>query len=321
MLPVDSVVPDRVIAMIVVVLAALAHGWRARPGALSQNWVVAIKLSVIALFVGLAVYAASATGAHTPIAPPAGPFSLAVFAGSLVWISLSYSGFNAAVYVAGEARDAKSTVPRAMLLATLLVTLVYLALNAVFVGLAPQEAVSGRPDVAAAAAGALMGARGEMLVRVVAALALLSSVSSMMMAGPRVFAKMADDGLFPAALRSGREAPSAAIAMQAVLACGVILISDLQGLLSYLGLTLSLSAALTVSCVFVLRRRHGAAAVPVTGSVLLPALYVVATLVLAALTLQRAPEQVIGTLSTVVSGGLVFAWLRRRGRRRGTGAP
>ena len=70
-------------------------------------------------------------------------FSISTFAGSLVWISLSYSGFNAAVYVAGEARDGARTVPAALLRATLAVTAIYLALNAVFVGFAPYAEVAG----------------------------------------------------------------------------------------------------------------------------------------------------------------------------------
>lgn len=312
--PADSMLPTGSIAVGTVLVAALAHGLRARPGALSQNFVVGVKLVFLAGFVGLATWAAITQPIARVVGEPT-PFSMASFAGSLVWISLSYSGFNASVYVAGEARNARVTVPRSMVIATLLVTAIYLALNFVFVGLVPQEVVSGRPDVAAAAAGALLGARGETLVRAVAALALLSSVSSMMMAGPRVFAKMADDGLFPARLRLRGETPRGAIVMQALLACVVILVTDLQGLLSYLGLTLSLSAALTVSCVFVLRRRHGADAVPVQGTAIVPAVFVVATLALATLSVLRDPQQVVGTLLTLVSGGLCYAVIRSRQKR------
>lgn len=309
--PPDSPLPEGSIAVATVLVAAIAHGLRARPGALGQNFVVGIKLLLILGFLAWSVGAAF-TRPPASLAASLEPFSLGAFAGSLVWISLSYSGFNAAVYVAGEAREPRITVPRAMLIATAVVTAIYLGLNAVFVGFVPVEVVSGRPDVAAAAAEALLGERGAALVRWVAALALLSSVSSMMMAGPRVFAKMADDGLFPARLRLRGETPRHAIFMQAVLACVVIVVSDLQGLLSYLGLTLSLSAALTVGCVFPLRRRHGAAAVPVAGSVVLPGVFVVATLGLAGLSVAHDPSQVVGTGFTIVSGGLLYLSLRPR---------
>ena len=81
--------------------------------------------------------------------PP--PFEWSAFALTVMWISLSYSGFNAAVYVAGEAVDAKRNVPRALLIGTLGVTLIYLALNAIFVYGAPAGVIAGREDVAARA--------------------------------------------------------------------------------------------------------------------------------------------------------------------------
>ena len=206
-----------------------------------------------------------------------------------------------------------------MLRATIAVTLVYLALNLVFVGFVPCADVQGRPDVAVAAASSLLGDAGARLVRAVVALALLSSVSSMIMAGPRVFARMADDGVFPAALRFRGETPAAAIAVQAALAIVLVLVSDLRSLLGYLGLTLSLSAALTVSCVFVLRRRHGTAAVPVTGSVVLPGIYVVATVTLAVLAAGRQPQEWLAAGVTVASGLIAWRLIGRRGTSRGRG--
>jgi len=310
--PEASAVPENVLAVTSVLVATALHGVRARPGAWSQNVVVGLKLVVLAGFAAVAVGAWRTGGASWPVVE-AGPFDLAAFAGSLVWISLSYSGFNAAVYVAGEAKDPARTVPRAMLLATLGVTVVYLVLNAIFVGFVPFEDVVGRPDVAFAAAESLLGNAGATVVRAIVALALLSSVSSMIMAGPRVFAQMADDGLFPASLRFRGDVPTAAILAQAALAITVILVSDLESLLSYLGLTLSLSGALTVSCVFFLRRRHGASAVPVAGSIALPAVYVVATIVLAGLSLQNQPERaLLATAVTVTTGLVVYTFVARR---------
>lgn len=309
--PPGSTVPADLVAVGAIVVAAVLHGRRARPGAWSQNAIVLVKLLLLAAFVGLALVAGVGTQTAGP-SGPAPPFSLTAFAGTLVWISLSYSGFNAAVYVAGEARDAARTVPAAMLRATVAVTVVYLLLNLVFVGLAPADAVRGRPDVAFAAAEALLGPVGAQIVRAIVALALLSSVSSMIMAGPRVFAQMAEDGLFPAALRLRGEVPTRAIVVQAALAAVVVLVSDLESLLGYLGLTLSLCAALTVSCVFVLRRRLGPDAVRVTGPAALPAFYVLATVGLAVLAARRQPAGWLALLLTVATGLLLYAWVRRR---------
>ena len=134
-----------------------------------------------------------------PAASEAGPWGLA-FAEALVWISLSYSGFNAAVYVAAEAKAPK-VVAKALLVGTVAVVVMYLLLNAAFVLAPPPADIAGQPDVAARAARAIGGANLETAVRGVIGLALFTSVLSMMMAGPRVYAKMAEDGFLPPQLR------------------------------------------------------------------------------------------------------------------------
>ena len=242
-------------------------------------------------------------------------FSLTAFAGALVWISLSYSGFNAAVYVVDEARDARRTVPRSMWTATLAVTALYLALNAVFVLAPPPDVVAGREDVAAAAARFIGGDAFAAAVRVLIALALWTSVSAMTMAGPRVYAKMAADGLFPRVLLpssgSATGPPRAAIALQVALAVFAVWISGIEGLLSYLGFTLWLSTAATVAVLFLLRRREGAEAVPVPGYPFVPALYVGAVLVFAVLAAFRAPSELAAAAVTLALGAIAYFVFRR----------
>ena len=121
--------------------------------------------------------------------------------------------------------------------------------------------MAGREAVAAAAAQSIGGSSLTLAIRFVTVLALITSVFSLVMAGPRVYARMADDGVFPKFFRfGGGGAPTAAILAQAVLAIALIAMSDLRGLLSYLGFTLSVSAAMTVASLFVVARREGRAA-------------------------------------------------------------
>jgi APA family basic amino acid/polyamine antiporter len=91
--------PPKSLAIALIVIAALLHGARARAGVGVQNAVVFLKFALILIFISAAIFAAKTFGsdAAVPVSPE---FSLTAFAGSLVWISLSYSGFNAAVYVA-----------------------------------------------------------------------------------------------------------------------------------------------------------------------------------------------------------------------------
>lgn len=298
--------PPGLAACVMVALAAVLHGIRVTMGAAAQNFVVVVKLLMMAGFLAFAAYVGMTRGA-SPAPTPAEPFSFFVFAGSLVWISLSYSGFNAAVYVAGEAKDARRTAPRALWIGTAVVTVLYVALNAAFVYLPPFEAVVGREDVAAAAAEAIGGSGLALLIRVITVTALVTSVFSLVMAGPRVYARMADDGVFPRFFRfGGQGAPTAAIVGQAALAIVLILMSDLRGMLSYLGFTLSISAALSVASLFVIARREGRRAISVWGYPFTPAFYVGATLLLAALAGRREPVQLLTAIITIVSGSVVY---------------
>jgi APA family basic amino acid/polyamine antiporter len=276
--------------------------------------VVFLKFALILIFIAVAVFAAKTLAVDAT--PPAPAFSLTAFAGSLVWISLSYSGFNAAVYVAGEARQAGTIVPRAMWIGTLIVTILYLALNSIFVYLAPYELVAGREDVAAVAAQSIGGQSLALLVRAIIALSLLTSVFAMIMIGPRVYAKMAEDKVFPALFRFRGEVPRAAIAFQAVAAILVVAFSSLKNLLSYLGFTLSLSAALTVFCLFLIPKGSGESD-RITGYPFVPALFIAATVLLAGLAVWRNPGELIATVVTVISG-IILYFVLNKGNKTGS---
>ena len=154
-------------------------------------------------------------------------------------------------------RDPEKTIPRSLLLGTALVTLLYLALNAVFVFAAPMAELAGKLDVGRIAARAIGGAVLEEAVAGLIALALVSSVSSLVMAGPRVYAQMAADGVLPRGLAVTSGPPRAAIALQAGLALFFLWSATFDALLTWIGFTLSISTAATVAALIVLRKREG----------------------------------------------------------------
>ena len=304
------------IATSVIAVAAMLHAFRLRQGAWVQNLAVALKLILIG---GFCAFAVGAVGVddwqglnemdeRAELVPP---FSIAAFALTLMWISFSYSGFNAAVYIAGEVPVARKIVPRGLLLGTFVTMLVYLALNAVFVLAAPYDAIAFQEDVAAAAAQAIGGDWLAIAVRVVIAIALFTSVSAMTMVGPRVYAKMADDGLMPRALRLKGETPMLSVLMQSALAIVVVWIAGLRELLSYLGFTLALCTAATVATLFVVARRQPRIAAALPGYPWAPLVFVSFTLVFAALAATQSPWEMAAALATLVSGLLLYAGVRR----------
>ena len=124
------------------------------------------------------------------------------------------------------------------------------------------------------------------------------------MSGPRVYAKMADDGLFPRWFRFEQRPPTVAIWFQAILAITVVCITTLKDLLGYLGLTLSICSALTISMLFVMRYRKQIDRLPGWG---IPAgIYVIATLVLAVLYAFERPLQTVAVVATICVGVAVY---------------
>ena len=282
--------PEDVVAIAVVLLCGAAHGLRGNVGRFVQNVVVVLKITVLAAFLCLACLKLNTHSWHVLplVEQPTGLAFVTAVATSVVWISLSYAGFNAAVYVAAESAEASRVVPKALVVGTVLVTFIYLFLNAVFVTSAPPEELIWQEDVAAVSARSLGGARLEFLVRGAVVLGLLSSVSGMILSGPRVYARMADDGVFPRFFAARDGGIQKSVALQTLLAIVLILVQRLLvefgilstsflGLLIYLGTTLSISSALCVATLFFPSVRAQDPGRPVWVS-LLSAVYVVATL-------------------------------------------
>lgn len=249
------------IAAAVIVAATLCHLIGISIGAGVQNALVAAKLVLLGVVIVWAFALAPSEAWQGGALPersnswwPESYAAWSVLAGSMSWVALSYTGFNAAIYVAGEARDASRMVPRAMLLATVVVTAIYLLLNYVFVYAPPPEEIAFQKNVASIAASAIGGARLEWLVRVTVVLAMTSSVFAMLLAGPRVYQKMAEDGVMPQFFRSAGS-PRLAILAQGTLSLIAVFLADLLQLMTYLGLTLSACGALAVLSLWWVRRK------------------------------------------------------------------
>jgi len=305
--------PPGMLGIASILIFGFLHAFVLRVGLGAQNIVVLAKVGLLCAFIGFAMrYFPGGWEGMQVTTEPVG-FSLSKMAGTLVWISLSFSGFNAAIYISGEVRDPKRTVPRALLTGTLLVTLFYLLLNFVFLFGPSPVAVKGEADIAAIAAKAIGGEQLAFLIRVIVSVATLSSVSSMLIAGPRVYAQMAKDGVFPHWFRSakqgGLDVPVKAICLQVVLACLMVYFTQIRGLLDYLGFTLSVSAALTVACIFWTQREEETT----QGrgfAIFVASIYVSVTLGLAGLSLYNQFSQLYGFLVTIVSGLILFSLMK-----------
>jgi basic amino acid/polyamine antiporter, APA family len=296
--------PPAVGGSFLILVFALVHAIEVRRGAQVQNGAVLLKVLLILAFVIVAF-----ERLVPPVPESAAAFSVPAFGVSLVWISFSYSGWNAAVYVSGEIRDPERTVPRSLLLGTAVVTILYVALNAVFVFAAPAKELAGRLEVGRIAARAVGGSVLEEAVAALIALVLVSSVSSLVMAGPRVYAKMAADGYLPAWLAMGDRPPRPAIALQAALALLLLWSASFDALLTTIGFTLGVSTAATVVALLVLRRREGNA-VAIPGFPVVPVVFLIGVVGMTLFSMAQRPVESLVGFGTMLAG--VAAWLVSR---------
>lgn len=306
-----SIGEDRIVyvAAAAIVLAAVANMVSTSAGAWLQNSLVIIKLVLLTIFVVIAFSVPSGRWYANEVPTTQWPATqwqlILAMAGSLVWVSLSYTGFNAAIYVAGEVQRAERWVPRSMLVATIVVTVLYLLLNYIFVHGAAAEKIAFKPEVALIAAQELHGNGLASLVRVVVCLATLTSVWSIAITGPRVYVQMTQDGVMPNWLVGRGPTPRLAILAQAILAMIVVYFASLEKMLGYLGLTLSLCAAVTVACVW-LPAKQGE---PPTSWLarIAATIYVIASLALIVLASFSRVYEAVAAGCTIVFGLLFLA--------------
>jgi APA family basic amino acid/polyamine antiporter len=254
--------PGQGLAIVVVIAFGAIHALGVRPGARAQTTLTTFKVGLLVAFLAAGFLAGAGDAAHLarPLERAAGAPLPAAFAVSLVLVMFSYSGFNAAAYLGGEVRDPARTLPRALLAGTGLVAFLYVALNGLFLYARPLADYAGRVNVGEIAADALFGPKVAGLFGLLMAGALLSTVSAMMMAGPRVTWAMARRGAFPG--WAGRVDPATgtpvrAIALHAIVAAAMAVTGTMISLMTFIGFALSLFAALTVGALLVHRWRGG----------------------------------------------------------------
>jgi APA family basic amino acid/polyamine antiporter len=244
--------PPTLAAGTVLVASAALHGWDARVSARWQVALTAVELALIAGFVAVGAWGAVGLPARRPVGDVGG---LAV---SLLYITYAYSGWNAAAYVAGELRDPAREAPRALLGGTLVVTAIYLCLQAVFLASGDPARLAGEVEVGALAATAWLGPVGGRVTAALIAWCLASMVGATLVTGSRLLAAFADD--VPAWAWFGRRgaggAPARALWVLTVLGSALAATAALEDLLAWMGMLLACASTLAVLGVAALRWRE-----------------------------------------------------------------
>jgi APA family basic amino acid/polyamine antiporter len=218
-----------------------------------------LKVGLIVVIIAAGFYSSDAQSiSFLPAKGDAALIASTPFAVSLFWVMYAYSGWNASTYITSEIRNPARSIPLSVGLGTLLVTALYVGLNAVFLRTTPVAEMVDKQQVALIAGMHIFGLAGGKIVTLFICLGLISTVSAMMWIGPRVTVAMGEDlpVLHRLARRNRRGIPVNAILTQFVIVNVMLLTATFQAVVNYVQFSLTLCSALTVLGVFVLRWRQ-----------------------------------------------------------------
>src|ERR687895_1622437 len=227
-----------------------------RHGSRLQTIVTGAKLAAIALLIigGLTI---SPSGA--PLASAPADFGTSDVLLGLVAGLFAFGGWHMVSYTAEETVNPERTIPRALMLGTLIVTVCYIALNAIYLRVLSIDGVTASTRIAADAAEALVGPVGATLVAVLVILSTFGALNGIILAGPRVYFSMARDGLllqWAAALHPRFGTPVRSILLQAAWACVLVMTDTYRGLFTRVVYTEWIFFGLLAVGIVVLRRRR-----------------------------------------------------------------
>ncbi len=307
----------------VVALVTVAHLRGLRFSSSFQNVFTVVKVGLVLVFVAAAAFGErSAAIDFTPRAEDLDVVMGSPFAISLLFVMFAYSGWNASTYITGEVVDPAKNVPRSLVLGTTLVMLLYVALNWAFLVISPIADLAGQVEIGHIVAVEVFGQVGGRWMSAMLCIALISTISAMTWAGPRVTQTMGQDFAFFRAFAVTHHggSPRRAILLQAAIVLVLLLTAAFEVVLVYIQFTLVLSSFLTVLGVFELRRKAPDLPRPYKtwGYPVTPLLFLVISLATMGHTLVTRPWESLAGLVTVAAG-LPIYWLSPRRAAEGEG--
>lgn len=299
----------RLIALLSLLLVATFISFGLRTGSGIHAAITILNLVLVVGFAVIVLGRSSETGyLGSALDGPAVPADLPSLASALVLVMFAYSGWNAAAYIGEEIRSPARNIPLALLLGTGLVVAVYILINFAYFSAAPLDSLVGTIPVAEVTAAHVFGPVGRNLVNLLILVSILSSLTAMSIAGPRVYFAMSRDGLFPhwlSAVDPQRKVPARAIWFQTAAAAILVLVGDFYQILVYSGFVLILFATLTVSALYRVSRAR-----------ILPTVFILINAGILSMAVTANPWEALAGLVTVGAGIPVYFYFRSRSLNR-----
>jgi APA family basic amino acid/polyamine antiporter len=319
----------RLVAIAAILILSAINYVSVRQGSALQTALTIIKVAAIALVIGLgAAYVLGAIPATPPHAVATAQTTRAVvpswdaFVTALVAALFAYGGWHMVTYAAGETVDPARTIPRALLIGTLIVTACYVGVNAAYLTVLPLQTVVSSTRVAADFADTVLGTGGAAVLSALVIVSTLGSMTGIILAGPRAYLSAAEDGLLPrwaGAVHPRFRTPHLAIAAQAAWASVLVATGTYRALFTRVVYTEWIFFGLMAAGIFLLRRRPGyAPRYRAWGYPVLPALFIASTALIVVTQLVRQPAESITGLLFVLAGVPVYYFIAGTRRRSGS---
>ncbi|HCG95806.1 MAG TPA: amino acid permease [Halieaceae bacterium] len=311
--------PPKITATTLIVLMVLIHTRTYRESSSGQYVLTLLKLLLIAAFV-LTAFATGSDFSHQVTGASllnAGEILSGAGAIALIYVTYAYSGWNAATYILGELEHPQRDLPRALIVGCALVTVLYVLLNTAFLTSASISSMTGEVEIAFIVAETVLGESGAFIVSLLLSGVLISTVSAMIMAGPRALQRLGQDYRGLAWLGKTNEGglPANAIVFMGLVALGFLWTSTFEQILLFAGLVMAANTFFTVVAVFVSRRRR--MSLPPGGSIFTMPWYPLPALIFLAITgwtvLYTAiqyPVQLLVTAAVIAVGYPFFQRIR-----------
>jgi APA family basic amino acid/polyamine antiporter len=303
-------------SLIVIWTITLIHLFGVRAEEMFQNASTFLKLGLILVLIiaGLLI----SNPQHLDLTPGLNVLWSEPFGVSLVYVMYAYSGWNAATYITEEVRDAAKNVPWALLIGTVLVTLLYVLLNYVFLLTTPKPVLSNQVDVGLLAGEVIFGPIGGRIVSALISIGLIATISAMAWIGPRITKRMAEDlpKLRLLGKTSANGTPYTAMILQLAITTTLVCTGTFQRVLIYTQFSLLLCSFLTVLGLVVLRIREPGLDRPykVWGYPITPILFLAVTLCIMIYVIHGKPTESLLGLITVIAGLIIYFLAKEPGR-------
>ncbi|MEE2897599.1 MAG: amino acid permease [Gemmatimonadota bacterium] len=306
------------VAVVTILILSAVNYLGVKHGSVLQTAITVGKLLAIAAMIGLGFAfggEAHATAVSRAAAVESGSFGAGEFALALVAGLFAFGGWHMVTYNAEETQEPRSTLPRALIIGTLVVTGCYVLLNAVYLYVLPLETVATSDRVAADAADAVFGRGGGVAMSALVVFSSFGALSGIVLAGPRVYFAMARDGVlfgWLGQVHPKYRTPHRAIVLQAIWASVLVLTGSYRALFTRVIYTEWIFFGLMALGLIMLRRRPDVSrAYEIWGYPWVPGIFALSAFAIVANQVASQPLESLMGLGLVLVGLPVYLiWAR-----------